>query len=341
MKRGILAFCIAFCLLFSASTLTRDPEEQSQSSECVVTITDDVGTKSDPTEAKIVTDETQISSDPTTDTEDPTTDSSGTEDPSDPATDDPGTATDPGTVTDTEGIDEPTAPPEDFDPVSPSGYGLVPQSVAADKSYFDDAAFVGDSVSLKLSYYQAATKALGQAQFFTAGSLGSGNALWEVSEKSYHPSFQGTKMPIEDCIQLSGAKKIYIMLGMNDIAVYGIEGSIRNYKILVERIRQKSPDTVIFVQSMTPMTATSRTAGRNLNNTNIKAYNRRLLETCKEMDWYFVDVSSVMWDASGEYLNRAYCSDPDGMGMHFTDVGCTRWVEYLLTHTVEFADTYR
>ncbi len=210
--------------------------------------------------------------------------------------------------------------------------GIVNECDPVDVSYFDNAAFVGDSVSLKLSYYAAATGALGNAQFFTAGSLGSANALWEVSDESVHPSYQGVKMTVEDCIANSGAQKVYIMLGMNDIGLYGIEDSTQNYKTLIDRILEKSPNVQIIVQSMTPMTDTSEILGESLNNDNIKVYNSKLQELCLENGWAFVDVASVMYDADGANLNRDFCSDPDGLGVHFTEAGCEKWVEYLCTH---------
>ena len=209
----------------------------------------------------------------------------------------------------------------------------VPESSSANKSYFDDVAFVGDSVSLKLSYYASSTGKLGNAQFFTAGSLGSANALWEVSSESVHPYYMGTKTLVEDCIKQSGVKKVYIMLGMNDIGLYGIDASVKNFETLVNRIKEKSPDVQIVVQSMTPMTSTSTINGKSLNNPNIKQYNIKLSDLCKSKGWSFVDVASVMYDAQGSNLKRSFCSDPDGLGVHFTEAGCEAWIDYLYTHT--------
>ena len=200
-------------------------------------------------------------------------------------------------------------------------------------SYFDDAAFVGDSVSLKLSYYAMSTGKLGSAQFFTSGSLGANNALWSVSDESVHPSFRGEKMLIEDCIKNSGAKKVYIMLGMNDLGLYGIETTLESYDTLVNKILEKSPDVKIVIQSMTPMTNTSNIYGSSLNNNVIRDYNSRLRSWSQSAGYGFVDVASVMYDSNGAHLNRDYCSDPDGMGVHFTEAGCDAWIEYLSTHT--------
>lgn len=209
----------------------------------------------------------------------------------------------------------------------------VPASSSVKKSYFDDVAFVGDSVSLKLSYYASSTGKLGGAQFFTAGSLGSANALWEVSDESVHPYYLGVKTLVEDCIQQSGVKKVYIMLGMNDIGLYGIDDTVKNFETLIGKILQKSPNVQIIVQSMTPMTSTSTILGSSLNNTSIKEYNVKLSQLCEKKGWSFVDVASVMYDAQGNNLNRSYCSDPDGLGVHFTEAGCEAWINYLYTHT--------
>ena len=223
-------------------------------------------------------------------------------------------------------------------PTTPEGYGLVPQSAAVNKSYFDDAAFIGDSISLKLKTY-CLSGALGKANFFTVGSFSTVNALRPVSESSTHPSYQGTKMLAEDCVAACGAKKVYIMLGMNDLT-YGIDKTIERYKTLVSRILEKSPDAEIFVQSMTPMRKDSRVWGSKLNNDNIREYNARLLDACKEMGWYYIDVQSIMWDEAGEQMRLDYCSDPGAgnMGMHMTSAGCKAWVDYLLTHTVDLSD---
>ncbi len=216
-------------------------------------------------------------------------------------------------------------------PAVPAGSGLVPEQTAVDGSWFDDAVFVGDSVSLRLNYYESAVDKLGGAQFLTAGSLGSGNALWPVSDGSVHPAYQGEKMSLEDSVAKSGAKKLYIMLGMNDLAVYGVDGTVENLTTLLKNIQAKTPDLTVFVETMTPMTATSNILGSGLNNDVIREYNKKLEEMCNTNGWYLVDVASVMYAEDGT-LKADYCSDPEDMGVHFTNTGCEAWIQYLLTH---------
>lgn len=205
-------------------------------------------------------------------------------------------------------------------------------AVKAAKSFFDDAVFIGDSVSVKLASYQKSTAALGKAQFFAASSLSAANALWEVSSKSVHPKYNGQKTLVENCVKYSGAKKVFIMLGMNDIGIYSFDKSINNYKELISRIKEKSPNVDIYIQSMTPMTSISTRADEKLNNTNIKLYNKRLKQMCSEMGWHYLDVASALYDSTGTYLPQEYCSDPVYMGLHMSDKGCEKWVEYLLNN---------
>lgn len=197
--------------------------------------------------------------------------------------------------------------------------------------WFDDAVFIGDSVSLKLKNYvtkqrQSDPNFMGGAQFLTSGSLGSANALWEVSEKSVHPNFQGEKMLLEESVPLTGAKKIYIMLGTNDIAVYGIDSSVENMSALLDRILAATPDAAVYVQSATPICEGAEK--KQLNNDNLEIYNEKLAQLCQEKGYTFVNVASVLRDENG-FLPREYCSDPDGMGIHFTDVACELWIDYL------------
>ena len=217
--------------------------------------------------------------------------------------------------------------------MQPDMTGAVPEGPRVDSSYFDDAVFIGDSISLKLTWYEAAMNVLGNAQFLTEGSLGSGNALWAVSDASRHPKYNGEKMLLRESVPLTGAKKMYIMLGMNDIGVYGVSGAVANLVTLVNAIRANAPDIQVFIQSMTPTTSTSYLRNNRHTIENIVSYNKALLQACLDNGWHFVNVASVMYDEYG-YLRMDYCSDPGNMGIHFSNAGCAAWVEYLYTHAV-------
>lgn len=214
--------------------------------------------------------------------------------------------------------------------------GALPKNTAVSGSWFDDAVFVGDSVSLKLTMYESSVDRLGKAQFLTAGSLSATNALWDVSDRSVHPKYKGKKQKVEDSIaQMKGVKKVYIMLGMNDINAVGSKNGIKNFEKLCNNILKKSPNVQIYVQSVTPLIKGSKSSVNKegaLNNKTIYEYNKKLAALAEKRGWYFVNVSEVMYDEEG-YLKKDYCGDPTSMGLHFTNAGCKAWIDYLLTHT--------
>ncbi len=197
-------------------------------------------------------------------------------------------------------------------------------------SFFNDALFVGDSVSLKLKLYclkqnNNGNYPLGHATFFTAGSYGWNNSLWDPSRSdSVHPLINGRKMKIADAVVASKAKKVFIMLGINDIGPYGPDGTLSAAKTVINDILKKAPNTKIYIQSVTPIYPGCERGG--INNSNVKKLNEKLKKYCKDNGYVYLDIWSQM---GGDSLLRDYCSDPNGMGIHFTDTACKKWITYL------------
>lgn len=211
----------------------------------------------------------------------------------------------------------------------------VEASDAVDLSYFDNCAFVGDSVSFSLKKYCEATGSLGNATFLAAGSMSATNALRPLNSKdSMHPTYKGVKMTVQDGIKECGADKVYIMLGMNGIGLDGYESEVQQTLKLVNKILEKSPGTEILIQSVTPMARGSASSGKKLNNSTIAKYNEKMEEICCDNGWYFINVAEAVTDADG-YLKSEYCSDPGGQAIHFTTAGLTLWIDYLKTHVPE------
>lgn len=207
----------------------------------------------------------------------------------------------------------------------------VPESEPVDLSWFDNAAIVGDSVTVALQMYCASTKALGNATFLSAGSLSAlNNNVMSVGPKSVHPSYKGVKMKIEDGVAASGAKNVYIMLGMNNLYV-GVDGACEDMLELINNIKAKSPGVNILIESMTPVAQGGSVLDQGLTNDKINQYNQAMQALCKEQGWYYIDVSSQFRDEGG-WLKRDYCGDLPGMGIHFTFAGTKIWTDYLITH---------
>lgn len=194
-----------------------------------------------------------------------------------------------------------------------------PTDLKVDSSFFDDAVFIGDSVTLKLSYYAASSGELGRAQFLTRGSYGVNHAVTDSMLLSY----QGKDMKVEEAVKATGATKVFIMLGMNDIALYGIDQTVENWKSLISRIQTACPNVKIYVQSMTPIWTGGEVG--DLTNANMDTYNAALKPAVTAAGCEFIDIAPYMKDASGG-LATSYCSDSF---VHVTDEGSAAWIKVL------------
>ena len=217
------------------------------------------------------------------------------------------------------------------DATAPAATTPPKTGAGVDAAWFDDAVFVGDSVTLKLSYYcEDHPEALSDTQFFCAGSLSYTNALWPLDDPdAVHPYYQGQNYLTQDCAKVTGAKKVLIMLGLNDIGLSGIDGTMENVHKLIGNIKTASPGVTIYIESVTPMI--QGVEGELLNNEKIRELDEKLEQFSNENGYQYLDVYHRLADSDG-YLPLAYCSDPEDMGMHFTDEGCVAWIEYLTTH---------
>lgn len=233
-------------------------------------------------------------------------------------------------------VQEPEPPAEEPEEELPPPFDpVVPASEAVTADWFADAAFIGDSVSVMLEYYNNAYGTLGQATFLCSESLSPSGALsYEAGHERLpeYPKGSGQRPRLEDAVAASGASKVYVMLGMNCIAG-GVDTACRDLVTLIDAILEKSPDVTILIQPVTPMTADSPRADGALNNDTIAQYNAKVLEICRERAWYYVASREALSDESG-YLRADYSGDK-AMGIHLNYNGAAAWAEYLLTHVPE------
>lgn len=185
---------------------------------------------------------------------------------------------------------------------------------------FENAAFIGDSVTLKLRNYNMTTNDMGDVLFLCQGSYSVAHAV----NNTMYLSYRGEDMTPQDALKASGVDKVYILLGMNDIALHGIDTTIENWGKLVTNIRSTCPDIAIYIQSGTPIHKDGEVG--SLTNENMDAYNVKLEQFAKENDCYYLDIATQYKNASNG-LATAYCSDEF---VHFTDLACKMWIEKLL-----------
>lgn len=187
-------------------------------------------------------------------------------------------------------------------------YGV---SEAEAEAWFADAVFVGDSIMLGWKNYNNAQLAsnpafFGPTHFLCEGSYGAGHALEPVSDKSLHPLYQGQQRLLWDSIKLMGAKKVFICFGLNDVAIYGVEGTANNFRTLCDNIIKESNDAQIYIISSMYLIDDSNM--KALTNENLRKLNGLLRGLCDEKGYEFIDIASHLVGPDG-YLKPEYCSD--------------------------------
>ncbi len=202
---------------------------------------------------------------------------------------------------------------------------------AVDESWFDDAIFIGDSVTQGLCNY-VENGGLGDADFLCIDYIGYQTALLGLDDEyGIHPVYNGEKVMIDDAVKAIGKKKIFIMLGMNDLSYLGVDGTVGYMTQFVDQLLEKNPDVKIYMESMIPSIA-SKVRDDYLTNENVALYNERLKVFCQERGYDYIDVYSEVSDGSGN-LRDEICVDPMGQGHHLTYDGLQLWID-LLKRTV-------
>ena len=206
-------------------------------------------------------------------------------------------------------------------------YENVDPKIIVEDSWFDDCVFMGDSLSVGLSLYNDANGVFGDAKFVCASSLSYWNSQWDLYRPgNVHPYYNGRKVLLEDAVALTGAKKAIITLGMNDIGIWGPSGTIDYARSLLNKIRAKSPDVKIYLETVSPMIYYAQKT--HLNNALIRQFNSNLEQLAAEEGCGFLNSYEALADSNGN-LPYEFCSDPGALGLHLKFNGCAVWTDFL------------
>lgn len=208
--------------------------------------------------------------------------------------------------------------------------GQFRQGMAAD---LEGSVFVGDSITAGLQDYvlwrrQTEPDFLSGVEFLTDDRLSVEAALTIPGPSTYHPEYNELKTTIENQLALMDAKRVYLMLRLNDSRAYASDVYLENYKLLIYLIKEKNPDIEICILSLPPSTGT-----RNQQPTNMQLFrfNLFMYKLCLQYDLYFIDVAYTLRTDTGA-LRTDYCIDVSTTGTHLSDAGCNVLLDYLLRH---------
>lgn len=196
-------------------------------------------------------------------------------------------------------------------------------------SFFADAIFVGDSVTVGLSnYYNKLHGAVftDTTQFLAQVGCSAKMCISSNPTEKYQrymPSYGGRLCRIEDGIALSGARKVFIDYGLNDLTGSTSIEFLDNFTTLITRIQEKNPSVQIYVISTTYVVSDAQTG--LLTNSNIRKANEAVKAYCQDNGLGYINIADYIADEDGG-LHPRYSSD---QYVHQNAKSYEMWVKVL------------
>lgn len=196
----------------------------------------------------------------------------------------------------------------------------VPLANSEPISYFDDALFIGNSRTEGFMMYSGVSN----ATYFAYKGLNVSTAF----TKAVIQAPDGTMQTVENALKQKSYGKVYIMLGINELGWPNTDLFIENYGKLIDVVKQTSPNAIIYVQLIMPVSE-QQNADSVVNNANIDRFNEMIKQVVKEKEVYYV--------VPGEAVSVNGFLPPEAStdGIHLNKECCIKWRDYLLCHTVQ------
>lgn len=120
--------------------------------------------------------------------------------------------------------------------------------------------------------------------------------------------------------------KIFLLIGINDISRnFPDDQILQNYKKIIRRIQQESPDTKIYIETILPVNKSFNVYKRHYNkDEHILRINDELRKLAPEMGVTLIDIYPEFLDAQNR-LDAQYTDE----GLHLNEKGYLKWAKIL------------
>ena len=193
-----------------------------------------------------------------------------------------------------------------------------------DLSYFSDAAFLGDSLTVGFSDYSIN---LGGA--LICGYTGVGpDAI--VNRSAVKSSVRGPEVAL-DVLAAAQPKKLYILLGTNTLTTVGAaDRFLAYYGQMLDVLRQTlGEDCIIYVQSIPPVRPAAAEKKPGLASDVLRGVNEQLAQLAASKGCVYLDLWETLADGEGNL--KEMIAAPDGVHLSAGN-GYGAWVTYLRNH---------
>ena len=193
-----------------------------------------------------------------------------------------------------------------------------------DLSYFSDAAFLGDSLTVGFSDYQ-----INLSGALICGYTGVGpDAI--VNRAAVKSPTRGQEVAL-DVLAAAQPKKLYILLGTNTLTTVGAaDRFLAYYGQMLDMLREAlGPDCVIYVESVPPVRPKAAAEKPGLASDVLRGVNEQLAQLAASKGCVYLDLWEALADGEGNL--KEMLAAPDGIHLSAGN-GYGTWLTYLRNH---------
>ena len=201
--------------------------------------------------------------------------------------------------------------------VSGNGAGIVLDTEEAVQKYLSDTLFIGDSRTATLQEYAG----WDAAHFYVKYGL----TIWDLPDEKIAGSGE-EKITVDEALQKQKFKRIYIMLGINELGRGTAETFSEQYGKVIERIKELQPEAVIIVEAIMHVTKEKDAEETYINNAEINARNEKIKEMAERLGVCWMDVNQVTDDMESGCLVSEYSFDGVHLKVKYLDI----WKNFIL-----------
>lgn len=198
-----------------------------------------------------------------------------------------------------------------------------PLFTVSDKSYFDDALFIGDSRTVGIKKYGV----FDNADYFASAGL----SLYSIGGAKVEME-DGKKVKLEEMLSENTYGKVYIMLGINELG-YDFDTTIGKYQAFIDYVFGFQPDAIVYVCANMHVNSLRNELDDIHNNAAINRMNEQISQFADNEKIFYLDVNPLFDDENGNLAQEYVSDDTHLMGMYYE-----MWCNWYCENTVAVPD---
>lgn len=189
--------------------------------------------------------------------------------------------------------------------------------------YFADAVFIGDSRTVGMYEYGGLEET---AAFYASTGL----TVYKLFDSAIVTvPGQKKKITVEEALEQNSFRKIYLMIGINEMGTGTVETFAEKYQEVVNRLLELQPDAILYLQGIMKVTTERSEQGDYITNEGIDARNEAISRMADNKRVFYLDVNPEICDGTGG-MTAAYTFD----GVHLKAQYVEIWKNFLKSHAV-------